>query len=221
MDRIWDETTEDKQVNRRNNMLPKMEDDTSSSTSASCGRLSSTPPRRRKRRRGRCFPQNESVNFSAQSSEYSDTNYNVESKKSEKRTQISSWTKERSEACGLYYENKASTFSDFYDLFNSCGGKTRYGFTCPLDGEERSLLDSLLEQTNELIEKHGVEMRTDLDWAVAADWPHVFTECRKTVRTLSQNLSQTFRPATGSVQNRAISHFLQIDLYLTETNTKL
>jgi hypothetical protein len=123
----------------------------------------------------------------------------VESKTADKikQTPTSYWTKERSEAFGLFYEKGTSTISDFYDLFGSCNGKNRYGFVHPLDGEERSLLDCLVDQTNELIGKHGVEMGTDWDWVVTADWPHVYTNCRDTVRNLTQNLNTTCNPTSG------------------------
>ena len=32
------------------------------------------------------------------------------------------------------------------------------------------MLDSLVEQTDKMIEEHGVEMETGSEWAVAADW---------------------------------------------------
>lgn len=169
--------------------------DTASTSSASCD-FSSPPSRERKKRDG-VFCKNEGVKSRRQSSKSSDTDYNWESKKSEKQTQISNWTKEKAEAYGLFYEKEASTFSDFYDLFSQCGGESRYGFIYPLDGEEKTMLDSLISQINEIIEKHGVEMKTDWDWAVTADWPYVFTKCRNTVKILTQNLSEAFKPASG------------------------
>ncbi|XP_061170745.1 uncharacterized protein LOC133180192 [Saccostrea echinata] len=102
------------------------------------------------------------------------------------KTCVSSWTLDKAEANGLFYEKETSEFSDFYEMFSSCKGKNRYGFIHPLEGEEKTLVDSLVAQTSEMIDKHGVEMTTGWDWTVAADWPFVWRKCCDAVKILNE-----------------------------------
>ncbi|XP_061167085.1 uncharacterized protein LOC133175945 [Saccostrea echinata] len=171
-------------------MADQMSSDTS--TSASCDLAS--PPNRSRKKRGGCLSKDDGAKKKKQSSRSSDTDYNWESKSHKRKTHVSSWTKERAETYGLFYEKKASNFSEFYDLFSSCKGKSRYGFIYPLEGEEKKLLESLVEQTDKMIEKHGVEMETGWEWTVAADWPFVWTKCCDAVRVLNESC----RPAVYS-----------------------
>ena len=165
-----------------------------SDASTSCDFAS--PPHRSRKKRGGCFSKNDDIKKKKQSSRSSDTDYSWESKAHKKKTHVSSWTKERAETYGLFYENKASDFSEFYDLFGYCKGRSRYGFIYPLEGEEKKMLDSLVEQTDKMIEEHGVEMETGSEWAVAADWPFVWTKCCDAVKVL--DLNETCRPAVYS-----------------------
>lgn len=183
-----------------------------SSTSASFD-LSSPPSCSLRKKKGGSLSRDDGLKKKKQQSVSSDTDYNWDSKPSRKKTHVSSrtkkthvsswtkkthvsswtkemhvssWTKEKAEGFGLFYEKVASRFTDFYDLFYSCKGKSRYGFIYPLSGEDKKLLDSLVEQTDELIKKYGVEMETGWEWTVAADWPFVWTKCRDAVRVLNE-----------------------------------
>lgn len=159
-----------------------------SSTSASFD-LSSPPScslRKKRKKKGGSLSRDDGLKKKKQQSTSSDTDYNWDSKPSRKKTRVSSWTKETAEGYGLFYEKDASRFTDFYDLFGSCKGKSRYGFIYPLNGEDKKLLDSLVEQTDEMIEKYGVEMETGWEWTVAADWPFVWTKCCDAVRVLNE-----------------------------------
>lgn len=159
-----------------------------SSTSASFD-LSSPPScslRKKRKKKGGSLSRDDGLKKKKQQSTSSDTDYNWDSKPSRKKTHVSSWTKETAEGYGLFYEKDASRFTDFYDLFGSCKGKSRYGFIYPLNGEDKKLLDSLVEQTDEMIEKYGVEMETGWEWTVAADWPFVWTKCCDAVRVLNE-----------------------------------
>lgn len=168
--------------------------DSSASLDTSTSSDSASPPHRSRKRRGGCFSKNGDIKEIKQSSRSSDTDYSWESKEHNKKTHVSSWTKERAETYGLFYENKASDFSEFYDLFCSCNGRSRYGFIYPLEGEEKQMLDSLVEQTDRMMEGHGVEMETGWEWGVAADWPYVWTKCCDAVKVLIE----TYRPAVNS-----------------------
>lgn len=174
-----------------------------SSTSASFD-LSSPPRCSLRKKKGGSLSRGDGLKKKKQQSVSSDTDYNWDSKPSRKKTHVSSWTKkmhvsswtkethvsswtkETAEGFGLFYEKDASRFTDFYDLFGSCKAKSRYGFIYPLSGEDKKLLDSLVEQTDELIEKYGVEMETGWEWRVAADWPFVWKKCRDAVRVLNE-----------------------------------
>lgn len=161
-----------------------------SSTSASFD-LSSPPRCSLRKKKGGSLSRGDGLKKKKQQSVSSDTDSKPSRKKMHvsswtKETHVSSWTKETAEGFGLFYEKDASRFTDFYDLFGSCKAKSRYGFIYPLSGEDKKLLDSLVEQTDELIEKYGVEMETGWEWRVAADWPFVWTKCRDAVRVLNE-----------------------------------
>lgn len=157
-----------------------------SSDSSTSSPFDLSPPRcsLRKKKDG-SLSRDEGLKKKKQRTTSSDTDY-WDSKPSTKKTHTSSWTKEMAEGYGLFYEKDASGFTDFYDLFGSCKGKSRYGFIYPLNGEDKKLLDSLVEQTDEMIEKYGVEMETGWEWTVAADWPFVWTKCCDAVRVLNE-----------------------------------
>lgn len=46
---------------------------------------------------------------------------------------------------GFYYENKILLFFDFYDLFKVCDGNNDFGFIFFLEGEEKILLEILVD----------------------------------------------------------------------------
>jgi hypothetical protein len=105
---------------------------------------------------------------------------------------VSSWTLSRVKDYGLYYENKASPFSDFYDLFESCHGKSAHGFIFPLEGEEKNLLDTLVKHTNKMIDKYGVEKEADDMWdqrmSFRFDLVSKKKECVEAVNNLMKNV---------------------------------
>lgn len=103
-----------------------------------------------------------------------------------KETYVLSWIKEIVEGFGLFYEKDVLRFIDFYDFFGFCKVKSRYGFIYLLSGEDKKLLDFLVEQIDELIEKYGVEMEIGWEWRVVVDWSFVWIKCRDVVRVLNE-----------------------------------
>lgn len=55
------------------------------------------------------------------------------------------WILSRVKDYGFYYENKILLFFDFYDLFKVWDGKNDFGFIFFLEGEEKILLEILVD----------------------------------------------------------------------------
>ncbi|XP_062606887.1 uncharacterized protein LOC134268648 [Saccostrea cucullata] len=106
-------------------------------------------------------------------------------------TYVSSWTMENAEALGLFYDKNICDISYFYEIFSAYKGRNRYGFIYPLEGASKTLIDSLVDQINGMINKHGVEMATGWDWTVAADWPFVWRKCCDAIKILSETCRPT------------------------------
>lgn len=116
-----------------------------------------------------------------------------ESDKEEKRKlrSVSSWTLSRVKDYGLHYENQTSSFSDFYDLFKACGGKIDSGFISPLEGEEKTLLHTLVDQTNLMIDKYGVEQDDPMMWSSKSlfNWVKLKKNCKEAAKNITQNIT--------------------------------
>uniref|UniRef100_K1QBF8 Uncharacterized protein n=1 Tax=Magallana gigas TaxID=29159 RepID=K1QBF8_MAGGI len=100
------------------------------------------------------------------------------------------WTMSRVKDYGLHYENKTSPFSDFYDLFKACDGKNDSGFIFPLEGEEKTLLETLVDQTNLMIDQYGVERDDPMMWSSKTlfNWVRLKKNCKEAVKNLTQNI---------------------------------
>lgn len=100
------------------------------------------------------------------------------------------WTLSRVKDYGLHYENKTSPFSDFYDLFKACDGKNDSGFIFPLEGEEKTLLETLVDQTNLMIDQYGVEREDPMMWSSKTlfNWVRLKKNCKEAVKNLTQNI---------------------------------
>lgn len=62
------------------------------------------------------------------------------------------WILSRVKDYGFYYENKILLFFDFYDLFKVCDGKNDFRFIFFLEGEEKILLEILVDRINLMID---------------------------------------------------------------------
>lgn len=105
------------------------------------------------------------------------------------------WTLSRVEDYGLHYENKTSPFSDFYDLFKACDGNNDSGFIFPLEGEEKTLLETLVDQTNLMIDQYGVEREDPMMWSSKTlfNWVRLKKNCKEAANNLTQNIPTRYK----------------------------
>lgn len=105
------------------------------------------------------------------------------------------WTMSRVKDYGLHYENKTSPFSDFYDLFKAWDGKNDSGFIFPLEGEEKTLLETLVDQTNLMIDQYGVERDDPMMWSSKTlfNWVRLKKNCKEAANNLTQNIPTRYK----------------------------
>lgn len=113
-----------------------------------------------------------------------------DTKEKRKLRNVSNWTLSRVKDYGLHYENKISPFSDFYDIFKACDGKNESGFIFPLEGEEKTLLETLVDQTNLMIDQYGVEGEDPMMWRSKTlfNWVRLKKNCKEAAKNLIQNI---------------------------------
>lgn len=79
--------------------------------------------------------------------------------------------------------------------YEACDGKNESGFIFPLEGEEKTLLETLVDQTNLMIDQYGVEGEDPMMWRSKTlfNWVRLKKNCKEAAKNLIQNIPTRYK----------------------------